>query len=526
MLVSYVAQPKQFVRKRAGLEEKMADNNTTSPAKDDVSRELPEDRRYLTPKEIAAYCLTALGSATMTSFVGNSKQVFMMNYVGLTGTQYGIMSGVSTAWDALDDPISGIVIDRMRTRWGRLRPFLLLPIPFWAITTVLLFIIPVMLTSNQRFIYATVVTIINGIGHSYFGGWNLLLYNITPNLNERSKLIATQKFVELFNYLPALVPVFVDFLPRLTNNAIVQPQVYSGAAYLFVGIAIAACLFGFFTMRERIPQASKEEMQQVGILRSFLNAVKNRPFVALMLANFCGSIGGIRGSAGEDFFWLNCTGKLSNRFLASLFTGLPNYVTTPMAPKIIRRFGVRKTAMVGAIFSGLGWVALYIIGYSPTDNSFLNFCWITFMLTTLGLPNRIIGVCEPMLMGDMYDYMEWRSGVRNEGVVNAINGYVNKLSGSVIGVFSGLVYDIIKFKPNLDSYGNAIPHTDPHVLRGIFGIFTLIPAISKFGYAAALLLFNVNGDFKIKMNAELVQRRLDKASAISTAAMNGEGQQN
>ncbi len=501
----------------------MADQNQTLRTSEEVAKAQEIDKRYLTPKEIIAYCLTALGSATLTSFVNNSKQVFMMNYMGLTGTQYGIMSGISTAWDALDDPLSGIIIDRMRTRWGRLRPFLLFPIPFWAISSILLFMIPVMLNSNQRLIYCTVVTILNGIGHSYFGGWNLLLYNITPNLNERSRLIATQKFVELFNYMPALVPVFVDILPRVTNNAIIQPQVYSGASYLFVVVAVCACLFGFFSMRERIPQASKEEMKQVGIIKSFINAVKNRPFVALMLANFCGSIGGIRGSAGEDFFWLNCTGKLSNRFLASLFTGMPNYITTPMAPKIIRRFGVRKTAICGAIFSGIGWVVLYIIGYSPTDNSFLNFCWITFMLTTLGLPNRIIGVCEPMLMGDMYDYMEWRSGVRNEGVVNAINGYVNKLSGSIIGVLSGLVYDIIKFKPNLDSFGNAIPHTNPTVLRGIFGIFTLIPAVSKFGYAAALLLFNVTGDFKVKMDSELVQRRLDKANAIGLIQKSDEG---
>ncbi|NLA77388.1 MAG: hypothetical protein GX851_06120, partial [Clostridiales bacterium] len=464
------------------------------------------------PKEIAAYCLTALGTSALSGFVGNSKQIFMMNYMGLTGTAYGFLTGVSTAWDALDDPISGVVIDRMRTRWGRLRPFLIFPIPFWAITSVLMFIIPTMLNANERVIYAMVITILNGIGNSYLGGWNLLLYNITPNTLERSSLVATQKFVELFNYLPALVPVFVDFLPKLTDNGIVQSQVYGGASVFFVIFAVATALFGFFNMRERIPQATKEEMKETGILKSFVTVLKNSPFIALMLANFCGSIGGIRGSAGEDFFWLNCTGKLSNRFLASLFTGLPNYVTTPMAPGIIRRFGVRKTAMLGSCFSGLGWVLLYVVGYAPTPNAFVNFCWITFMLTVLGLPNRVIGVCDPLLMGDMYDYLEWKSGMRSEGVVNAVNGYVGKLSGSVIGVFSGVVYDIIKFKPNLDRYGNAIPHTNPDVLRGIFGIFTLIPAIAKFGYAAALLLFNVHGKFKIDMNEELDRRRKAKAS--------------
>ncbi len=491
----------------------MSDDKVLSSDNEKAVRKSQVERRYLSPREIAAYCLTDLGTAALSTFVGNSKQVFMMNYMGISGSAWGILSGISTAWDALDDPISGVVIDRMRTRWGRLRPFLILSMPFWSITSILFFLVPDAFNTTQRFFYALIITIFNGIGTSYLGGWNLLLYNITPNINERSKLIATQKFVELFNYLPSLVPVFVDLLPRMTNNRIIQPQIYGGASFIFVGFAIFACLFGFFNMQERIPQASKEEMKKTSILKSFVLVTKNRPFVALLIANFCSSVGGIRGSAGEDFFWLNCMGKLSYRFLASLFTGLPNYVTTPLAPSIIRKFGIRRTAIVGSLICGSCWLLLYILGYSPSESSYANFCWVTFMLTVIGLPNRIIGVCTPLLTGDMYDYLEWKTGMRSEGVINAVNGYVSKLSGSIIGVLSGFVYALIKFTPNLDSFGNAIPHTNPRVLKGIFGIFTLVPAVSKFGYALSLLLFNVHGDFKITMNEELAARRHEKLMA-------------
>lgn len=468
-------------------------------------------KRYLSPKEIFAFCFTSLGINSLNTFVGNCKQYFMMNFMGISGSAYGLLTAISTVWDALDDPISGVVIDRIRTRWGRLRPFLIGPIPFWAITTILFFTIPSSFSTNQRVVYAIVLTIINGIGHSYLGGWSLLLYNITPNAEERSNLIATQKTVELFNYLPSFVPFFVDFLPKISKNSINQPQVYSGMSYLFVAIAAFACIFGFLNMRERIPQADKKTVQETSIFKSFAVVFKNRPVLALMLANFCGSIGGIRGSAGEDFFWMNCTGKLSNRFLASLFTGLPNYITTPMAPKVIKKLGLRRTAIVGSLFSAVGWVLLFIIGYAPTSNAVVNFVWITFMLTVIGIPNRILGVCDPLLMGDIYDYMEWKHGMRNEGVVNAVNSYVGKLSGSVIGLLSGVVYDIIKFSPQLDEFGNVVPHSDPKVLTGLFAIFALIPAVAKFGYAAAMLLFNVHGEFKEKMNEELKQIRIERA---------------
>lgn len=493
-----------LLEEKVQVTEAVAENKTEAKASS-------ARKRYLRPKEIFAYCFTALGTGSLTTFVGNCKQYFMMNFMGISGSAYGLLTAISTIWDALDDPISGVVIDRIRTRWGRLRPFLIGPIPLWAITTILFFTVPSSLSTDQRVVYAIVLTIINGIGHSYLGGWSLLLYNITPNTEERSSLIATQKTVELFNYLPALVPFFVDFIPKISKNAVNQPQIYNGMSYIFVLIAIAACIFGFFNMRERIPQADKETVKETSILKSFGIVFKNRPVLALMLANFCGSIGGIRGSTGEDFFWMNCTGKLSNRFLASLFTGLPNYITTPMAPKIINKFGVRKTAIVGSLFTAAGWITLFIVGYAPTDNAVVNFCWITLCLTILGIPNRIIGVCDPLLLGDVYDYMEWKHGMRNEGVVNAVNGYVGKLSGSVIGLLSGVVYDIIKYTPQLDEFGNATPHTDPDVLMGLFAIFALIPAVAKLGYALSLLLFNVHGEFKEKMNEDLAQRRLERA---------------
>ena len=176
----------------------------------------PEMKRLVRPREIAAFALTSYGINNLTSFIGSTKQYFMMSFLGLSGTSYGLINTISTIWDALDDPISGIVIDRMRTRWGRLRPFLILSMPFWAISSMLFYLVPGSMSTTQTFIYALVTTIIYGIGFSYLSGWELLLYNITPNTNERSTLIATQKFVNLFTWLPSLVSVFVDFVPSVT----------------------------------------------------------------------------------------------------------------------------------------------------------------------------------------------------------------------------------------------------------------------------------------------------------------------
>jgi len=469
------------------------------------------ERRYIRPRELMAYSLTGYGINNLTTFVGATNQFFMMSFLGLSGTLYGLMATISTVWDALDDPLSGVIIDRSRTRWGRLRPFLLLSMPFWSVTSILFYCVPGSLVSLQsKFVYALALTILNGIGHSYLGSWELLLYNITPNMNERGRLIATEKFLRLFTYLPSLVAVGVDFLPKATGNAVTQQSVYTGSSFVFVVIAVAFVLFGFFNMKERVAVMTGEEMKNVSIFRSFVSLIKCRPLLVVLLATFFSDVKGIGGSS-EDFFWLNCTGKLSNRVLCSLFTGFPNYVTTPVTPVLVRKFGLRATAVGAGVFGGVTYTLLYLIGYNPfggSGGSMKNFVYMVLGLTICGLPNHIMSVCDPLLKGDMYDYLEWSTGMRNEGIVNAVSGYVRKLSGSLIKMISGAVYDWIKFTQPKDAYGNAIPHTNPKVLKGIFGVFALAPAASRFGYALALLLFNVNGRFKERMLEELAVKRL------------------
>lgn len=490
---------------------KLSEEKSTAVISEAAADNLQNHKRYVSPREIAAYSLTAYGINNLNTFIGSTKQYFMMSFLGIKGTPYGLVGTISAIWDALDDPLSGIIIDRCRSRWGRLRPFLIFPTPLWAIAAILFYITPSFGSAGKIFAYALVTTIMHGIGNSYLSGWELLLYNITPNADERSTLIATQKFVLLFTYLPSLVPVFVDFLPSATHNKITQPSVYTGFAVIFVLFAVFCTLFGFFNMRERVPLASREEMNEVSLLKSVLLIVKNRPLLVLLLSNFLASVKGV-GGASEDFFWLNCTGRLSNRLLCSLFTGLPNYVMTPLAPKIIKKIGLRTTAVSAGAFGGIAYGLMYLVGYAPTGNYWLNFALVTIMLTIAGLPNHVVSVCDPMLKGDMYDYLEWTTGLRSEGLVNAVSGYVNKLSGSVISLLQGAVFDWIGFTPQKDRFGNVVPHTDKKVLKGIWGIFALAPAVARMGYGLVLLLFNVHGKTKVRMLEELAERRLKRAA--------------
>ena len=57
--------------------------------------------------------------------------IFLTDVVGLEPRLASVAALLGIIWDAVNDPLVGMLTDRVRTRWGRRRPFLLIfAIPF------------------------------------------------------------------------------------------------------------------------------------------------------------------------------------------------------------------------------------------------------------------------------------------------------------------------------------------------------------------------------------------------------------
>lgn len=470
-------------------------------------------KRYLRPKEIAAYVLVNFGQKNLSQFVDAFKEFFMIQFLKLNTTAYANINLFASIYDAVDDTISGLIIDRTRTRWGRIRPFFIIPLPLWVIGGYMMFTAPD-IGPKQKVIWAAVAILIYGLGMSYFGAWGLMIYNITPNTNERDNLITTTKFFELFGtWLPSLVPVLVTLLPKI-NSKITMKGVYSGFAYFMLILAASFAVFGFFNMRERIPLMSREEMKETSVFESVKNILTNRPLIAVILANFFNSFKSVGGSS-ESYFWLNNTGSLMNQTICGLFTGIPNYIMVPLAAKMVKKWGARATSIIAGLFGFFAYFTLFLIGYHPfgqtfEDHKILNLAFVIFGLTICGLPNKILNVSGQIVTAEALDYMEWKHGLRNEALVTTVQGYFGKLATSVTGWLSGMVLTWINYVPLTDSLGNAIPQTDPDMLNGIWTVFCILPALARGLYGVSFILYPIHGKLQQQMVVELAEKRADR----------------
>lgn len=490
--------------------------STSAAEGDAVQRQLDQQNKlYLSPKHYAAYILSGFGDKNWDTFNGTNLFFFQTTFLGAKPEVLSISSAVCTFMDTFDNAISGPLIDRTRTRWGRVRPYLILTLPFWFFSVFVPWILPGGLSQTAIFIWFLALNYVGSIAGSFYNpSYQAILFNITPNVAERNKLIATDAYVDLMGvWLPSLFPFFVDFLPR----TIPSRYIYMGGAFFFIASVLIFRTYGFFALKERVPLSSREEMKKTNIWQTVKSVASCKPMWVLLIKDFW-ALGKSIGRQVENYFWLNCMGKISLGTIAGLFTGLPSYFVLPLAPKLTKKFGLRNLAAGSYMFCGICYFIMWAVGYRPfgEDHFVLNVVWIVFALTLCGSLNSIQRYCSTALNGDLYDYVEWKSGVRNEGTITAAMNYIKLVTTQLSTVLSGFIIGALNYEPLLNEHGVLIPQTDAGMLAGIWTIFALGPAIGRFLKGVTLLFFDVHGKTRDTMMYELAKIRA--AKVIDTEA--------
>lgn len=137
-----------------------------------------------------------------------------------------------------------------------------------------------------------------------------------------------------------------------------------------------------------------------------------------------------------------------------------------------------------------------------------------------GSLNSIQRYCGTALNGDLYDYVEWKSGIRNEATITAAMSYFKLISDAAAKMISAFAVAAIHYVPLIDANGIQVPQTDAGMLAGIWTVFALAPAIGRFMKGVTLLFFNVHGKTKDDMMYELA--RIRAAKTIDSGELNEE----
>ena len=215
------------------------------------------ETKYLSRKEKLSFTVAAFGRSGIYTIMTMFYMVFLVDVVfqgmknaGVTASTI-ILAG--RIFDAANDPIMGMIVDRTRTKWGKMRPYLLFsPIPI-AITTILLFWAPGFASSGAKIAYAAVTYILWGVMFTIqdVPFWGLSAV-ITPNELERTSFLSTARLGSTFGgILPSLL------IPVLRNSTLGLKNGYLVGAVIFALLGAALSSLAFFNTKERVEQSEK-----------------------------------------------------------------------------------------------------------------------------------------------------------------------------------------------------------------------------------------------------------------------------
>ncbi len=374
-----------------------------------------------------------------TASVGMMRSIFYAIYltdvVGLEPrlASFGALFGI--VWDAINDPIVGILSDRLHTRWGRRRPFLLwFAIPF-GLSFVMLWSAPNWNDPIALMIYVTLTFMIADSLQTLVSVPLLSLTpELTPDYDERTTLTSYRSFFQLVGALSVVVaaPAIVDMVLKSGGT---QQQGFMLVGAIFGGIgAIPVLLIGIF-----IHERSRPEQTKSLPFRDTLQAAwQNIPFryaVGLHMLNWSAV-----DMLGVTFPYFLLYWVARGDFLASVhvlgydlayesaFFGILMVVCILCIPFwlwLAQRRNKRDAYMLGMIF----WVTvqLMIFTIQPGETTYL-----LIIAALAGIGVSAAYTLPDSMFADVIEWDELRTRRRQEGIFFGIRTLIRKLTGALV----------------------------------------------------------------------------------------------
>lgn len=415
----------------------------------------------------AACCLTF-------SLIGAYLQMFYTDVLYISASKIVILFLVARIWDAINDPIWGAIIDRRPAgKNGKFKPYLRwLSFPL-AVATILMFTKIPGLTENQYLIYAYVTYIGYGMLYTAINiPYGSLASVITTDENERSSLSIFRSIGAGIGGLPSTV-----LLPLMVYSEVAGSQVLDSTK-LVIGVTamsllsvVAFNLCYKYTV-ERVQRAATiQGTNKADFKKTLIQLCKNRAFVSLCLASMFLIAMQQYVQTLYNYLFKDYFERPELYFMVTVFTYLPMAVLIPMAGKLVKRWGKKELCGLGAAFSAIANLALFVL---QTDSVvvFFSMCF----LSGLGISFFTLEVWA--IVTDLVDYHAKLTGKKEEGVLYAVFSFTRKLGQTIAGTLGAGVLGLIGY--------DATNITDD-VVDKMYDVATLIPALLVLAMAILLI---------------------------------------
>ncbi len=496
-----------------------------------------ESKKYVGKKELWMFALGAGGQGMIYAMMSSYISDYYLNVLQLTPVFVLLLMLLARVWDAVNDPLMGMIVDRHTTKWGKMKPYILFAAVPISVLTILMYLSPDMGGDKTKLmIYSAVVYVAWGMFYTtadvpFWGIPNV----ITPDSKERGSVIS---FTKIINSIGSAFPEIIFLIAGFTLPHIIGSDdviEYNKKKYLIIAcviVAIGSVLYinSYFHIKERvvppIRKPKKGEPSQLkrvftckplmlvlamGVLSSGRYMVQA---AAIHVARYAFYIGpDLTNMSYEERVAAIDASVSSVKTIFQVCAIVGMFGATLLMPYLMKKVDYKKLLISTCLIGAAASVGTTLIGWF-TANLYACIPFVIISCIPLGVINVITGA----LICDCLDFIELNTGFRDNGLGAAIQGFINKIGSafSTCGII--IMYMLIGFEPSQMLSSTVVVAANELTRTQNFAVFSLVsvvPGVSMLLCALPMFFYNISGSKKEKMIADLEAKREKEGIVIN-----------
>ena len=494
-----------------------------------MAKKIKKRDGYIVPqKELNMFAVGAMGQGMIYAMMSSYISDYYVNVLQLPLMFVLLLMLLARVWDAINDPLMGIIADKRTSKRGKLKPYIIYAAAPIAVLTVLMYLSP-NLQQKPLMIYAAVVYILWGMAYTladvpFWGIPNLM----TPHAEERGHVIShTKTLNSIGSAVPEVLFLVAGFaLPLVidTSDAIGYNKTkYLVIAIVTVVIGIAMYANSYFHIKERviIPPKTRQPGEPSTLARIF----KCKPLMLVVAMGILSSgrymvqAAAIHVARYAFYIGPELTPNMSIEERTANIDASVSMVKTIFQvcaivgmfgailfmPKLMKKFDYKKIVITTCLLGFVSSIFTTIIGWFTLN---LYAC-IPFIIISC-IPLGVINVITNAMICDCLDFVELSTGFRDNGLGAACNGFINKLGNALATSGIIVMYMFIGLNPeNMLSSTAIVAATDLTTTQNfaMFSLVSIVPGISMLLCAIPMFFYKISGKEKERIVSELAKKR-------------------
>ena len=415
---------------------------------------------------------------------------FLTDYMGIAIILAGSLMGIAKLFDAVTDPLMGMISDRTRSRIGRRRPYLLLGSFMCAASMLILFAPPAWAVGSPAYVlfgllwYSAAYTVFNV-------PYLAMPAEMTTQYHERSFLMSFRVAGISIGQLLA-----IGFGPVLVSWFGGGMQGHAALAWTLAGLVLSTAKARF----------TRREQRRYSLSDQFRAIAQNKPFLLVLGAKFCVLTGTAFFQSAIAFYMTTNLG-LGYSALGQLVTVMTIFglLALPIWLKLARRIDKRKTAALSLFFYAVITASWFFVEKGDPP-------WTLHARGVLmGISASGLSLMLQSLLPDTIAYDAARTGENREGIYAGAYTFAEKIAYAIGAAITGIFLGMMGYISGAASATTVQPES---ALFAIALSASVIPALFFIGSIGFLYRYRLDEKLLSTFDGPTIEPELKTNGAI------------